>query len=47
VGVGVETEASSAAMRACGMNVAILSAVETLGAAVGRVMKCEGPGAWC
>jgi hypothetical protein len=34
VGAGVETEASSAAMRAHGVDVAILSAVETLGVAV-------------
>jgi hypothetical protein len=47
VGAGVETEASSVATRARGADVAILTAAETLGAAVGGVMKSEGPGAWC
>jgi hypothetical protein len=46
VGAGVETEASLAVTRACGANVAILSTAETLGAVVGRVIECEGPGAW-
>jgi hypothetical protein len=46
VGAGVETEASSAATWARGVDVAILTAVETLGVAVGRVVKGEGPGVW-
>jgi hypothetical protein len=46
VGAGVETEASSAVMRARGADMAILTAAETLGAAIGRVVKGEGPGTW-
>jgi hypothetical protein len=46
VGAGVKTEASSVATWAHGADVAILSTVETLGATVGRVIECEGPGAW-
>jgi hypothetical protein len=46
VGAGVETEASSVVMWARGVDVAILSTVETLGAAIGGVIECEGLGAW-
>jgi hypothetical protein len=47
VGAGVETEASLVATWACGVDVAILSVVETLGAAVGGVVECEGLRARC